>query len=846
MSKKQVYFHKNILQLWGGTMKRLLSLLTVVTFVAIPNYSYAQNAELVLEEVVVTATKKEENVQDIAQTVNAVTGSTLDDYQIRDLSELAQVVSGVEFTKIDPRRATIIMRGQKLDPDGGNDQPIQGYIDEVPLRAQDVFSQMYDTERVEILKGSQGTLQGVVSTAGAIQIYTRSAQVGSGEKNGYVKTMWADNMTSMVEAASDLHLTDTLSIRVAGLRNTSDGNEIRNIRTQVNESHNFDSGRISLSWQPSDELSVRFKYQNSETDSIYPQPVAGSNGTPSYEQVVNGYISQIALFESLGFAPAGSAAQLAYLNRPTYTDIPAGGLKASDGVALHFQNPRQNNSAEIHNLMIDYDMGSHALALRFSNSQNDAMGLIDRDYAGAYVYGYPQEVRTNTGIETVEMRISNQDSDKLEYTIGFFSRDSQTFTTADLDRSFSITEVAPGMFKPAVGFDYKTPNQACNAARAAPGSMAAKSWVLTCMEIPLDNKTEAYFANFKYNLTDKTFVQFGFREQEIIGYRAQNLYLPLTALLTQADGGGMTIPRIAAADQNSNVDSTTGSFKIGHYINEDMLLYVTTETGFRSPGLTISPIAINPSLLTFVEEESDMTEIGMKGTFMDGRLRINAAYFDYTIDNFQSKWDNVSAREYTRAGAGNVTQVQGGIFTNNDAEVSGIDIEYAYVVNENTVLGGSYSSNDSEYAAGSIGYANNPAYTGFAAATQDVSGTPVSDAAESSLNFYLDHTTPAYWGGERYTRYNVSWRDERTSAINSDVKIKALYLANIIVGWRSADDVWDASLFVKNITDDVDLSNIQGYYSDYALPGGSGLASKFYAGNTNMGRQMGAQLVYNF
>ena len=133
-------------------MKRLLSLLTVVTFVAIPNYSYAQNAELVLEEVVVTATKKEENVQDIAQTVNAVTGSTLDDYQIRDLSELAQVVSGVEFTKIDPRRATIIMRGQKLDPDGGNDQPIQGYIDEVPLRAQDVFSQMYDTERVEILK----------------------------------------------------------------------------------------------------------------------------------------------------------------------------------------------------------------------------------------------------------------------------------------------------------------------------------------------------------------------------------------------------------------------------------------------------------------------------------------------------------------------------------------------------------------------------------------------------------------------------------------------------------------------------------------------------------------------
>ena len=827
-------------------MKRLLSLLTIVTFVAIPNVSFAQDSNLVLEEVVVTATKKEENVQDIAQTVNALSGSTLDDYQIRDLSELAQLVSGVEFTQIDPRRSTIIMRGQRLDPDGGNDQPIQGYIDEMPVRAQDLFYQMYDTERVEILKGSQGTLQGVVSSAGAVQIYTRDAQIGGDESNGYIKTTWADNMTSIIEAASDLHISDTLSLRFAGVKNSNDGNEIRNIRTHVNESHNLESGRISLSWQPSDDLSVRFKYQNTENNQIYPQPVAGSNGTPSYEQVVNGYVAGIALYESLGFAPAGSAAQLSYLNRPTYGDIPAGGLKPEDGVALHFQDPRQNNSATLHNLMIDYDMGSHALALRFSDSQNDAMGLIDRDYAGAYVYGYPQEVRTNSGIQTFEARISNQDSDKLEYTLGFFSRDSQTFTTADLDRSFSITEVAPHLYKPAVGFTHNTPNNACNDARANPGKFAATSIVLTCMGIPVDNKTEAYFANFKYNLSDKTFVQFGFREQEIVGYMAQNLYLPLTALLTQASGGGMTIPRIAAADQNSNVDSTTGSFKIGHYINEDMLLYVSTESGFRRPGITISPIAVNPSVLTFVEEESDMTEIGMKGTFMDGRLRFNAAYYDYTIDNFQSKWDNVSAREYTAAGPGNVTQVQGGIFTNNDATLSGIDLEYAYVVNEGLVLGGSYTATDSEYAAGSIGYANNPAYAGFAVATQDVSGTPVSDAAESSLNFYLDSTTASYWGGERYTRYNVSWRDERTSAINPDIKIKALYLANIIVGWRSADQVWDASFFVKNITDDVALSNIQGYYSDYALPGGSGLASKFYAGNTNMGRQMGAQIVYNF
>ena len=513
-------------------MKKLFSLVTLIAFTALPTATFAQDSELVLEEVVVTATKREENVQDIAQTVNAVTGAQLDNYQIRDLSELAQLVSGVQFTKIDPRRQQITMRGQKLDPDGGNDSPIQGYVDEIPLRTGEVFLQMYDTERVEILKGAQGTLQGAVSSGGALHIYTRSAQVGSGERNGYVKTTWADNMTSIVEAASDMHLSDTLSLRFAGVQNNNEGTQVRNIRTSINEDHKYVSGRVSLSWEPTDALSVRFKFQNMEVDSVYPQPVAGSNGTPSYAQTVDGYVAQLALFESLGFAPPGTAAQMTFLNRPNYSDIP-NGLKPEDRVALHFQTPKQNTTAEFHNLMIDYDMGSHALALRFSDSQSDAQGLIDRDYAGAYVYGYPQEVRTNTGIETFEMRLSNQDNDKLEYTVGVFSRDSQTYTTADLDRSFSITEVMPGLYKPLAGpgMAYKTPTNVCNAIKENPSAFYASMNVITCMGIPVDAKTEAYFANFKYNISENTFIQFGFREQEIDFYTQQNLTLPRTALV---------------------------------------------------------------------------------------------------------------------------------------------------------------------------------------------------------------------------------------------------------------------------------------------------------------------------
>jgi hypothetical protein len=446
------------------------------------------------------------------------------------------------------------------------------------------------------------------------------------------------------------------------------------------------------------------------------------------------------------------------------------------------------------------------------------------------------------------MRLSNQDNDKLEYTVGVFSRDSQTYTTADLDRSFSITEVAPGLYKPLAGpgMAYKTPTNVCNAIKENPSAFYASMHVITCMGIPVDAKTEAYFANFKYNISENTFIQFGFREQEIDFYTQQNLYLPRTALLGVADGGGMTVPFVAADNTSQTADSTTGGFKVGHYLNEDLLLYVATESGYRRPSITITSTAMNPALLPFGEEESDMLEMGLKGTFMDGRLRVNAAYYDVTFDGFQTKWDNVIAREFTRNGPGGLTQVQGGIFNNNDASLSGIDIEYAYVVNADLTLGGSYSSTDSEYDDGSVRYTNDVSYTGMLAPTADVSGQRLNDDAESSMTFYLDHSVPAFFGGERYTRYNISWRDKRTSAINPDLEIKALVLANLIVGWRSADDVWDASFFVKNAFDDVDISDIQSYFSDYSVPGGNPLPSKFYSANTNMGRQLGFQLAYNF
>jgi len=715
---------------------------------------------------------------------------------------------------------------------------------------------MYDTERVEVLKGTQGTLQGVVSVGGALHIYTRDATVGSDERNGYVKTTIADNATNMIEFASDFQISDTMALRVAGITNQSNGHEIKNIRTGVNENHQYDSYRLSLTWQPSDDLTARLKYTNMEGKFISPRPIAGSEGPVSLNPF--GYVNPLAagfgttvdfpslaaaidgVIGALGVLAPSAVGSFAIYRRPNFSDV-AGGLSVGSGIALHKINPIQNNSGDNLNLLVDYQLDSHVLSLRYSDYENDTQGIIDRDIIGALVGGSPQEVRTNAGITTFEARITSDNDSPLQYTLGFFNRDSQTYTHADLDyTSPYVAEIAPMMTPLAVPGMYESPFDACTAGENG-NPFAGMNIVVYCINIPLDNETTAFFANFKYDLSEKSFIEFGFREQEIDTFTQQQNFLPLSNLVPVA----ASIEQIPVQFQNRSTESTTGNFKFGHFVEEDVLLYFAKETGVRSPGRTITPTAVSPDILLFDEEDTDMTEIGMKGLFLDGRLKLNIAYFQYDFEGFQTKWDGATARTYENGVAGATAQVQGGLFTNNDGELSGFDVEYQYIVNENLILGGSYSNNESEYGSGSVAYIADPTYTGMLAATADVTGQPLNDATENSWTFYLDHSVP-FMNGERYTRYNINWRDSRKSIANPDISISELYLANLYFGYRSGDGVWDANFFIKNVLDDVDLTFISSYYSDYAIPGFGGMGTKFYEANTNMGRQVGLTLTYNF
>ena len=147
--------------------------------------------DLVLEEVIVTAQKRVENVQDIAATVNVLSGQDIDKFAAFDFNSIQQQTAGLTLSQPNARNNTISMRGISVDPEAGVSAAVDVYWNDANVRSDIVFNQMYDLERIEILRGPQGTLQGRTSPGGAINMITKRAPLD--ESGGYVQGSVSDN-----------------------------------------------------------------------------------------------------------------------------------------------------------------------------------------------------------------------------------------------------------------------------------------------------------------------------------------------------------------------------------------------------------------------------------------------------------------------------------------------------------------------------------------------------------------------------------------------------------------------------------------------------------------------------
>jgi iron complex outermembrane receptor protein len=246
----------------------------------------------VLEQVIVNAKKRRQNVQSVPQTIDVVGGATLQRLSIQQFQDIQLLVSGLALSDRGGQGQNISLRGVTYDPDTAANPAVDVYINEVPIsQTSTVFQDLYDIDTVEVIRGPQGTLRGRTSPAGAILVNTR--QPDWEKWTGYVQQVFAEGQIQTQAAFGGPLIADKLAVRVAGLFDQNDLYGTRSLstgKTDFNLQHGY---RVTITARPVEALDLRLTYQdaNDRTRELFGVSGDGTNGviTPADNlSVVNG------------------------------------------------------------------------------------------------------------------------------------------------------------------------------------------------------------------------------------------------------------------------------------------------------------------------------------------------------------------------------------------------------------------------------------------------------------------------------------------------------------------------------------------------------------------------------
>ena len=243
-----------------------------------------------LEEIIVTAQKREQSLEDVPLAVSAVSGDQVDDLLggANDIRALAARVPGLNIETSNGRtQPRFYLRGLgNIDFDVNANQPVAMVFDEVALENNVLRSvPLFDIQRVEVLKGPQGSLFGRNTNAGAIKI--DSVKPTSAERDGYVRLGYGSRDTINVEGAANVLATDTFSTRVSLMYQERDNWIDNSVNGPGDDFGAFEEfgWRVQFAWEPSDSFTGLLKLHGFTQDGTHPNVFyanaieQGSSGT---------------------------------------------------------------------------------------------------------------------------------------------------------------------------------------------------------------------------------------------------------------------------------------------------------------------------------------------------------------------------------------------------------------------------------------------------------------------------------------------------------------------------------------------------------------------------------------
>ena len=810
-----------------------------VSAFTVPAVAYAQaGAENSSNEIIVTATRRAEKLQDVSMSVNVATGEQLEKFNIFDVKDVQQLAPGLELTNTTGRNNTTTLRGITFDPDQGTDPAVQLYYNEIPTDAQTAFTAMYDIDQIEILRGPQGLLRGISAPAGSITIRTRRPNFD--EIEGFAQATATDRAGYNVQMGTSLPINDQLAIRVAGLVDGNRINHVHNIPRDERSYGRTQSARITLGWRPTENFTSYLTYQYLEADNNQFTQSFGPGNTP-FSAVPTATLAGI-------FIPDTTIRSGPALDPTDYASVQEGGF-------------RTRNRTHLINLAADLNMDWATLSFVGAHQFSKLQTNRDLDVNNA-IPGYVQysNVVTPYNVNTGELRLQSNNNEGLGWGVGaFYSKQTGT-TIVNQDASQFWYAAAPGSFNPVpcvvIGFPCANPTD------LTPFPIPNTLNIGTLVEVPVNVKTASFNANLRYKTGGLT-IEGGLRYT--IRKQVDSTLLTLTG---DVNSGPEEI--IPPSLRRSSDKPITGGVNVNYAINDDLNVYAAYGHSFRSGSTGVAvPAGVSNDLIRTNPEKTDSYELGIKGSAFDRRVNFTVAAYYQKFDGFLSRFTGIfyncpdfgdGACALGAPPINNATDVPAtnGAFDfnyNTPAKVKGIEITIDARPTSNWDFNVSASYTRARFSnalvpcndfagTGTPNQTGAPRITG----TGNVSFCRTNGRLAEIPDFGLTANTELRFPVGEYTPFIRGLMTYRPAFYSERVQYdyRSREQVNLFFGVRGPDSKWELTGFVRNLLNQKRISNIAGGEGQVNALLGSTFISGYRSVNVTTPREFGATVNFKW
>ena len=679
----------------GNTRFQRLSTHSTITPMALAISTLALatpvSAQVALEEVLVTAERRTESVQEVPIAITAFTESQIADLGIIDLGDLTQYTPNVNFGAVagDQGQLAAFIRGVgTAEPSVINDPKVGTYVDGIYISK--VAGGLFDlvaTERVEILRGPQGTLFGRNTTGGAISITTKRP---TGELAINAQATVGNYGTQRYRFMADLPKVANISAQVSASYNDTDGwadNHytgpayiVDTVQRDLGSEENM-AYRLALRWEPTDNFTIDYDFMHSELDSVQvPSQIIAVHTTTN-----NGFTIVPTPYTYLGGELYQQMAANASLNdRQEDYNLDGVGLNQVD-VDTHTVIAQWDISENItlKYLFSDRDMEGSDTGTELDGGAYMARDLFYGDFAGAQGPVATSPFWAATNYETIEAQthelqiIGSAMNDRLFYTGGVFFLDEETYQdnpqTPALPIEFLLVNPASAALIPlyqAFGYCPGEYGRPCIGAQRLPFGADAGVLGVTDFNYGQEQESMAVYLQGTFSVTDSLDITAGVRYTED----------EKSAFIYNENNG----PGTARASEEW--DNVSYLANVTYHVSEDINVYAKYTTGYNAGGFNGRAASEASFQNPFNEEEVAVWELGLKSEWLDNRLRLNVALFsnDYT---------DVQVAQF-EAGAGGASS---NIVNAGEGTREGFEVELLARPTAGLTLNASYGYLDAEF-----------------------------------------------------------------------------------------------------------------------------------------------------